>query len=309
MFVYLRTFAFSFLNSLCKIFLEVFIFDRQIRRILKGKLAKSYLKEYVKKAYKAKLPVFTNAAGEAQNETTIWQYWEQGVENMPDIAKACVNSVEKHKNGCKHIILDKESVKDYVKIPDIIWKLNEKRVIKSAHLSDVVRTYLLCEYGGVWIDATVLLTDDLPEFITSAELFVFQNDLRIDLDGLNMASYFIAAKPHNEILERIRLILENYWAENRFLNNYFMFLHAFTMVSQFNKEIRNAFSKIPFFNFIPVQMFQKELLKPYNKERMEQIKRISFIHKLSYKTHVLSKHAPMVIKDTFYEKLVEGELI
>ncbi len=309
MFAYLRTFAFSFLNSLCKIFLEVFIFDRQIRRILKGKLAKSYLKKYVKKAYKAKLPVFTNAAGEAQNETTIWQYWEQGVENMPDIAKACVNSVEKHKNGCKHIILDKESVKEYVKIPDIIWKLNKKGVIKSAHLSDVVRTYLLCEYGGVWIDATVLLTDDLPEFITSAELFVFQNDLRIDLDGLNMASYFIAAKPHNEILERTRLILENYWAENRFLNNYFMFLHAFTMVTQFDSNSKEKYGKIPFFSFIPVQMFQKELLKPYNKERMEQIKRISFIHKLSYKTHVLSKNAPMVIKDTFYEKLVEGELI
>ena len=80
-------------------------------------------------------------------------------------------------------------------------------------------------------------------------------------------------------------------------------------LSQFNKEIRNAFSKIPFFSFIPVQMFQKELLKPYNTERFEQIKRISFAHKLSYKTHVLSKHAPMVIKDTFYEKLVEGELI
>ena len=244
MFAYLRTFAFSFLNSLCKIFLEVFIFDRQIRRILKGKLAKSYLKKYVKKAYKAKLPVFTNAAGEAQNETTIWQYWEQGVENMPDIAKACVNSVEKHKNGCKHIILDKESVKEYVKIPDIIWKLNKKGVIKSAHLSDVVRTYLLCEYGGVWIDATVLLTDDLPEFITSAELFVFQNDLRIDLDGLNMASYFIAAKPHNEILERTRLILENYWAENRFLNNYFMFLHAFTMVTQFDSNSKETFKTI-----------------------------------------------------------------
>ncbi|MCX4275931.1 MAG: glycosyltransferase [Candidatus Gastranaerophilales bacterium] len=308
MFAYLRTFAFSFLNSLCKIFLEVFIFDRQIRRILKGKLAKSYLKKYVKKAYKAKLPVFTNAAGEAQNETTIWQYWEQGVENMPDIAKACVNSVEKHKNGCKHIILDKESVKEYVKIPDIIWKLNKKGVIKSAHLSDVVRTYLLCEYGGVWIDATVLLTDDLPEFITSAELFVFQNDLRIDLDGLNMASYFIAAKPHNEILERTRLILENYWAENRFLNNYFMFLHAFTMVTQFDSNSKEKYGKIPFFSFIPVQMFQKELLKPYNTERFEQIKRISFAHKLSYKTHVLSKHAPMVIKDTFYEKLVEGEI-
>ena len=305
MYAFFRTLIFSFLNSLCKIFLEVFVFDRQIRRILKGKLAKFYLRKYVKKACKTEFSEHETT----ESETIIWQYWEQGLENAPDISKACINSVEKYKNGCKHIILDKESVKKYVNIPDIIWKLNEKGVIKSAHLSDIVRTYLLCEYGGVWIDATVLLTDDLPEFITNAELFVFQNDLRIDPDGLNMASYFMAAKPHNGILEKTRLVLEKYWAENRFLNNYFMFLHAFTMVTQFSKTEKEEFSKIPFFSFIPVQLFQKELLKPYNSDRMAQIKRISFAHKLSYKTHVLSKHTPMITPGTFYEKLIEGELV
>lgn len=308
MLVYLRTFIFSFLNSLCKIFLEVFIFDKQIRRILKGKLAKLYLKKYVRRACKAEFPAYDNAADEAQKEIIIWQYWEQGVENMPDIARACVKSVEKHKNGCKHIILDKESVKEYVKIPDIIWKLNEKGVIKSAHLSDIIRTYLLCEYGGVWIDATVLLTDDLPDFIIKAELFVFQNDLRADLDGLNMANYFIAAKKHNLILERLRIALLDYWNKNRFVINYFLYLHIFTLLTQFNKENRDEFLKVPFFGFIPVQLFQKELLKPFSAERFEQIKRISFAHKLSYKSHVLSKHAPMTTKDTFYEKLVEGEI-
>ena len=80
------------------------------------------------------------------------------------------------------------------------------------------------------------------------------------------------------------------------------------MVSQFDNNSKEKYGKIPFFSFIPVQMFQKELLKPYNTERFEQIKRISFAHKLSYKAHVLSKNAPMVIKDTFYEKLVEGEI-
>ena len=208
MFKILRTIIFSSLNSIAKIFLEVFVFDKQIRRILKGKLAKSYLKKYVKKACNIQI---ASENKEQEKETIIWQFWEQGYKNAPDLVLACCDSVEKFKNGNKHILLDYNSIKDYVEIPDLIYELKEKGTIKSAHFSDILRTYLLAQHGGVWVDSTVLFTDNLAKFITNADLFVFQNDLRIDLDGLNMASYFIASKPNNEILERAKYLLNNYW--------------------------------------------------------------------------------------------------
>lgn len=309
-YVLLRSLFFSTLNSIAKIFLEIFVFDKKIRRILKGNLAKLYLKKYIKQADKIYLKQSLDKKIEQTNQKPkiIWQFWEQGFDNAPNIVKACVDSVEKHKNGCEHILLDMNNLKNYIQIPDYIYKLKEKGIIKSAHFSDIVRTYLLSDIGGTWVDSTVFFSNDLAQHIINSDLFIFQNYLKIDLDNLNMASYFISAKPHHIILEKAKILFNLYWIENNFLNNYFMFLHAFTMLSQSTKESKEELQKIPFFNFIPVQHFQKELLNQYSKERWEQIKSISSIHKLSYKDYVLSKHKKIEIEGTFLEKLIKGEL-
>lgn len=294
--------VFHLLNSLSKVFLELFVFDKQIRRILKGKLGKLYLRKYVRQANKIYIP----NKDKNMPSHIIWQYWEQGFENAPDIVKQCVASVEKYKNGNKHIVLDKNNISEYISIPEYIIEMNKKGIIKSAHFSDYIRTALLAKYGGTWIDATVLLADNLPEYVTNADLFVFQNELRNDLDGLNLANYFISAKPQNEIIEKMKLILEMYWKENDFVNNYFFYLHAFTLLTQSTKELKEEYAKVPFFSFVPVQRFQGELLTPFSEERWNQIKSMSFAHKLSYKVNVLSKHKPIMAKGTFYEKLLEN---
>lgn len=300
----LRTIFFKPVICINKAFLEIFILNKQIRKILKANFVKWYLRKYVKQAAKTKLDF-----KDTESKNIIWQYWEQGLENAPELVKVCIKSVEKYKNGNEHIILDKNNIKEYTDIPDFIWKLNEKGIIKSAHMSDIIRTYLLTKHGGVWVDATVLFTANLPKYITNSNLFVFQNVLKNDVDGLNMASYFIASKPHNIILEKTKWLLNKYWQENNFLNNYFMFLYAFTMITQANSELKAEYAKIPYFSFIPVQQFQEELLKPYNEERWNQIKSMSTIHKLTHKMNILTKDKNFDISGTFYEKLIKGELI
>ena len=166
---------------------------------------------------------------EKEKPRIIWQYWEQGWDNAPEIVKKCVTSVEKHKNNCEQILLDMNNLKDYVEIPQYIYDLKEKGIIKSAHFSDIVRTYLLCKHGGTWVDATVLFTEDLPEYIINSDLFVFQNELRIDFDGLNMASYFMSAKPNNLIMQCCKSLFEIYWKENLFL----LYLHV-EHIEEFN---------------------------------------------------------------------------
>ena len=86
-----------------------------------------------------------------------------------------------------------------------------------------------------------------------------------------------------------------------------MFLHGFTMITQATKENKEAFSKVPFYSFLPVQRFQSELVDKYCPERFEQIKKISFAHKLSFKSRVLNKKNKD-IENTFLEKVINGEL-
>ena len=305
----IKSLFWQLINSIIKILLEIFVFNRKIRRILKGNWAKFYLKKYVKNGIKKSeintREYINNVQEKPEIKTIIWQYWESKDGNIPALVQACLNSVERHKGECKRIFLTPNNVKEYVKIPEIFWKLKEKGIIKTAFFSDILRTCLLIQNGGIWIDATVLLTEDLPDYITNADLFVFQNDLKIDLDGLNMASYFIAAKANNKILIETLSSLIEYWKENNFLVNYFTFLHTFTMVTQANKENKNLFKEVPFFNFLPVQHLQGELLNNYSSERWDEIKKISSIHKLTHKQSVLTKKKDIDIKGTFFEHIIE----
>ena len=293
-------------NNLVKIFLELFVFNKKIRRILKGNWAKFYLRKYVKYGIRNQisLPNITQEFPESDTDKIIWQYWESKDNSVPPLVQACLNSVERYKGNHKRILLTPDNVKNYVNIPQIFWDLKEKGRIKTAFFSDILRTCLLIQHGGIWIDATVLLTEELPSYITNADLFVFQNDLKIDLDGLNMASYFISSKKDNKILKDTLSALVQYWRENNFLVNYFTFLHTFTMVTQATKENIELYKKVPFFNFLPVQQFQGELLTKFSEERWEEIKKISGIHKLTHKQSVLTKEKNIDIRGTFYEYII-----
>ena len=302
--MFLKSLFWQIVNSLIKIFLEIFIFDRKIRRILKGNWAKFYLRKYVRDKYSYSVPSPPTPLPQGEGRI-LWQYWESKDGAIPPLVQACLDSVEKYKGKCSRILLTPENVKNYVDIPQIFWDLKEKRIIKTAFFSDILRTCLLIQHGGIWIDATVLLTEELPSYITDADLFVFQNDLKIDLDGLNMASYFISAKKDNKILKETLSALIQYWKENNFLVNYFTFLHTFTMVTQANKENKELFAKVPFFNFLPVQQFQGELLNQFSEERWEEVKKISGIHKLTHKQSVLTKEKNIDITGTFYEHIIK----
>ena len=307
--MFLKSLFWQVVNCLIKIFLEIFVFNRKIRRILKGNWTKFYLRKYVRGKYSYNAPTQSPIPPDENNNTNylpLWQYWESPDGTIPPLVQACLNSVEKYKGDkCQRILLTPENVKDYVDIPQIFWDLKERGKIKTAFFSDILRTCLLIQHGGIWIDSTVLLTEELPSYITDADLFVFQNDLKIDLDGLNMASYFIAAKKDNKILKETLAALIQYWKENNFLVNYFTFLHTFTMVTQASKENKELFSKVPFFNFLPVQQFQGELLNQFSEERWNEIKKISGIHKLTHKQSVLTKKKEIDTNGTFYEYIIK----
>lgn len=295
------------LNNLGKLFLEVCVSNRKIRRILKGEMAKFYLKKYVKRAIKYSKSEEISSV--EPNDYTIWQFWDSGVENAPEIVKRCIESVDKFEPNKKHVILDMNNIADYVKIPEKYYELLKSGKMGMAHFSDILRTYLLVKYGGCWIDATVLLTDKLPDYITNSDLFLFQNYAEDDLDGLNIASYFIYSRPNNKILNALKQLLFEYWSDNDFLMNYFMYLHAFTMLVLTDSILKAEWSKVPFASFIPVQHFQRELLNKYSDSRWSQLKSTTGIHKITHKTKIIGLDKNTDISDTFYERLIKEELV
>ena len=299
----LNSFCKSVINSCVKLFLELFIFDKKIRRVLKGKFCQRFLKAYIEDVEKEGVEFSNN-----RKEYKIWQYWDNSFENAPDIVKACMKSVEKFKGDRERIVLNDNNIKEYVTIPDYIYKLKEKGIISKAHFADILRTYLLYEHGGCWIDATVYLTSPLPDYIQWSELFVFQNNEEDDPDNLRMTNYFMSSKGNSVIIAKMKKFLENYWSRNYFVINYFFYAHAFTLFSKSSEENKKEWAEMFNVSYIPVQQMEKELLDKYSPQRFEELKKISPIHKLSYKWKVIAgRKKEISLEDTLYQHIIEDK--
>ena len=89
----------------------------------------------------------------------VWWCWLQGLDNAPDIVKACLRSLQRHLPKDYEIrIIDEHNWKEWVTLPQYIVEKRSAGRIPAALFSDLLRLELLIKYGGTWIDATVLCT-------------------------------------------------------------------------------------------------------------------------------------------------------
>lgn len=131
----------------------------------------------------------------------VWSCWLQGWENAPDLAKACLASWKRNLDGVEIVELDEENYTQWVRLPEYIVGKYRKGRIPAAMFSDLLRLELLVEYGGVWIDSTVLASgcnQNRGEFCPSwdgmvkADLFVFQYTEPGRRWSGNISNWFIA---------------------------------------------------------------------------------------------------------------------
>lgn len=211
----------------------------------------------------------------------IWMLWLQGVENAPQIVKACYRSVLKLKKDYKIILLTGENISQYVHLPPLVYQKWANGIISNTAMSNLIRLEVLCEYGGIWIDGTVLCaTNHIPEYITSAPLFMYSSWKWITGDVRPVSTWFIAAKPHHPILDTVRKALLHYWEKKNGLDTYFIFHMFFRMVID---EYPNLWRMVSRYSNVPPHLLQFELGDVYNNKRLRELISMSPFHKLTYK--------------------------
>lgn len=115
-----------------------------------------------------------NPKKEFADERIIWQYWGQGFGNAPEMVQICLKSVERYKGNYKLVRLTDENLSEYIDLPKEIQ--HKRSSFMTSHFSDLLRCALLTTYGGIWLDATLLLTGSLPEQYFTQDFFMFQRD-------------------------------------------------------------------------------------------------------------------------------------
>lgn len=230
----------------------------------------------------------------------VWVFWFQGEDNAPDLVKACIASIKEKFKDKEVIMLDSESYKKYITFPNYIEEKFKKGIIPYAHFSDLIRIELLAKHGGTWCDATLFATETLPKVMTDSELFVFKS-IPLDRTGKDLvvaSNWYMSSYANNKIILATRDLLFEYWKKEKFLTHYFIFHIFFKMVTdKFNEE----WKKVPTFNNISPHILQFELLEEYKKERFEQIKQMSPIHKLN--RHIVNKNIKI---ETFFDHIIKN---
>lgn len=87
----------------------------------------------------------------------IWSCWLQGIEQAPELVKACLASQKRCLNTGEHRALSVEIYHKWVEIPDFIEQKYKKGIIPAALFSDILRLAVLKKYGGIWMHRCYVL--------------------------------------------------------------------------------------------------------------------------------------------------------
>jgi len=207
------------------------------------------------------------STGSATEKRPIWFCWLQGLAAAPPIVKACYNSL-KQLTGYSLVVIDHTNWREYVELPEYIVEKWEKGRIPAAMFSDLLRVELLIEYGGTWIDSTVLCTGvndnhndnenskdskldsdsklstlntQLKQYM-NAPLFVFQYTKEGSVP-VSISNWFITACRNNEVLRVLREMLYAYWRDYDCVLDYYVFHLFFAMIS---KEYPEQMAAMPY---------------------------------------------------------------
>lgn len=234
---------------------------------------------------------------EFDNQKIIWQYWGQGVEadNLPEIIKICFNSVDKHKGDYIVIRLSDETISEYIDLPDFVWQKRENQAFNRTFFSDLLRVALLATYGGVWLDATILLTDKLPKQYADMDFFMFQRSDEEQHKSywenvyayyfgwhprfkVRMLSSIIFSKTDSIVIDTLKNLILYFWKTQDSIPNYFFFQILFNELV--NGELANL--NCPIVNDCVPHIIQTKINGKFDHISFDEAKQLTSIHKMAY---------------------------
>lgn len=258
-------------------------------------------------AGKLERPVVKTKTEFSNGQRIIWQYWAQGIENAPPLVRTCLDSVDKYASGYQLIRLSDKNLSEYIEIPDWLGQRREK--MSAAHFSDILRCMLLFAYGGLWLDASTLLTGNLPKMLFEYDFFAYQRDQSEphkkywentfayywgwDKDfRVNILIGIMYSKARGQVISDILAMLFAFWKNNEKEPDYFFFQILFDIYIK-KHEDRNC----PIFNDCVPHMLRQVINDKYPYLSVEEILEKTAIHSLNYKNPKASDNLRALLED------------
>ena len=238
----------------------------------------------------------------------IWICWWQGLENAPEIVKACVDSIKRNAGQYEVICITEQNYKNYVKFPDWVERKRKLNIISRTIYSDLLRMNLLSTYGGIWIDSTFFCTGSCFESYIKLPLWSIKRPdyLHCSVACGYFANYSLGCKYENRWIYKVILdFLYNYWKGNDKLIDYLLTDYAIVIAQRHIPEIADFFGNIQPNNTNCDELY-KVLGQPYDESIWKRICENTMLYKLTWKQNFEKE---IDGKITFYGKLIDGTLM
>ncbi|MEJ1092522.1 capsular polysaccharide synthesis protein [Microbacterium istanbulense] len=207
----------------------------------------------------------------------VYTYWDKPLNTAPPLVQACIAQLRRVHPTLQ--VLDGASTRELIDIPERIATLLEHD--RPAHFSDYLRTRVLEEHGGIWVDATAWvhrnLGDDLQRtYLRAGTIFPRWT-------GRAIANWFIASQPHTPILALQRRALDVWWEQNDDLPDYFLYHRIFEVIQAIVPEARAQWRAAPVLSSAQAHLLQLEMMQPWRPEPLRRTLDLAPLQKLSYK--------------------------
>lgn len=215
----------------------------------------------------------------------IWFMWWQGEQEMPSLIRVCYASIKKNfKQGIVTMITEK-NYKDYVTIPEHIIELFKSKKINIVNFSDVLRVFLICTRGGLWVDATMMVLKEIETDIFDYSFYTVRAYIKFFISYGKWNMYLQASKINSTATRFVSEMFNEYFKKYDHNFNYWMIDYFYFLGYEYVPIIRRLIQAVPVNNWF-VHGLEKRINDVYEIGYYNHIVRNNIFVKLTYKRPV-----------------------
>ncbi len=221
---------------------------------------------------------------EPQSDIKVWSMWWQGEENADKLFRMCIDSARRE-TGCPVTVLDKDSYKQYFKIPAFILDKYLAGNINPAHICDYMVVSILAEQGGFFTGATVWCSQPIPERILRAPFYVCKAETESTylMSRSRWVGYLLGGKKEFPLFGFARDFLNEYWSKMDYVVDYLLLDYIFELAYQTVPCVKRIIDENPDNNLLRNELIGR-LGDEYDEEQFKRFTEgDTMFYKLSWK--------------------------
>ena len=258
-----------------------------------------------------------DSSNEKEEETTefpkiIWTMWQQGEAQMPETVQTSIKTIKNFakRNDCEFYLLTDENLADFINIPRDITEKYKKKELSTAHYSDIIRFSLLCQYGGIWMDATLFVSPYATlemfegDFFTLNHPPIHTDQIERAIGDFKWAGFFLAGKKGKPYFKHIRDLYLYYVRKYPVFIHYLMMDYFILSEYKCNPYFESLVDRLPILAPAERVWFLRDHAHDlFEEKEWEEVLKTTPILKTTYK---IKKEE--VLPGSYLDQLLQGKL-